>query len=83
MSQLNMHVTPEFDEALSEYMRRARIRTKAEAIRRAVAEALERLRSQGADTDFSSWIGAALEAPLDADARFKSDDDLWDEPDDR
>jgi hypothetical protein len=79
MSQLNMHVSEDFDRALREYMRRRRIRTKAEAIRRAVAESLERAKAEQPTIDFRAWIGAALEAPLDPNARFQTDDDLWDE----
>ena len=28
-------------------------------------------------TDFTSWIGLALKAPLNPQPRFSSDDDLW------
>ena len=40
MAQLNMNITPEFEAALTEFMRRRSIATKSDAIRIAVEEAL-------------------------------------------
>ena len=40
MGQMNMRVTPEFDQALAELMRRRHIAHKSEAIRLAVEEAV-------------------------------------------
>jgi hypothetical protein len=77
MSQLNIHITPVFEETLEKFMRIRKIRTRSDAIRIAVAEALERtLPSQ--KPDFSSWLGCANTAPLNPAPRFGSEDDLWD-----
>jgi hypothetical protein len=77
MGQLNMQVTPEFERALSELMRRRRIATKSEAIRVAVQEALARLRAERVGVDFRDWIAAGLAAPTNPAPRFGSSDDLW------
>ena len=44
MSQINVHLTAEFEQALAELMRLRQIKTKSDAIRAAVQEALERER---------------------------------------
>jgi hypothetical protein len=77
MGQLNMHVTPEFDLALSELMRRRQLATKSEAIRVAVQEAVARLRGERRRVDYREWVGAGLAVPPNANPRFRSDDDLW------
>ena len=77
MGQLNMHVTPEFDEALTELMRRRHVATKSEAIRVAVLEAVARLRGERSRVDFKEWIGAGLAVPPNPNPRFRSDEDLW------
>lgn len=77
MPQLNIHLTPEFQLNLSEYMRLRHLKTKSEAVRQAVIEALERERSQRQPADFSTWLGMALDAPLNPKPRFASDADLW------
>lgn len=77
MSQLNMHVTPEFERALAELMRRRKLSTKSEAIRLAVQEAVARLRGGQRQVDFREWIGAGLTVPPNPQPRFRSDDDLW------
>jgi len=76
MPQLNIHLTPEFEEALSEYMRLKRVKTKSDAVRLAVQEAVEREKRLRIVPDFSQWIGLALQAPLNPHPRFRSDDDL-------
>lgn len=77
MAQLNLNVTPEFQRALSSFMRLRGIRTKSEAIRVAVTEGVERLLDQGSGESFSSLLGAANRARLNRHPRFHSDDDLW------
>ncbi len=77
MSQLNINMTPEFESDLERYMKKQGLKQKSEAIRRAVSEALERLKSKKNTTDFESWYGVALKAPLNAHPRFNSEDDLW------
>lgn len=78
MSQLNIHLTQEFEHRLSRLMRVRQIKTKSEAVRIAVEETLERSLERGAPaTDFHSWIGLGCKAPLNPLPRFRSDDDLW------
>lgn len=77
MPQLNVHLTPEFEEALAEYMRIRRVRTKSDAVRLAVREAVEREHRQRSAPDFSRWLGLARQAPENPTPRFQSDDDLW------
>jgi Arc/MetJ-type ribon-helix-helix transcriptional regulator len=77
MPQLNIHLTPSFQNDLAEYMQRRRLRTKSEAVRQAVAEAVERERSRHRPTDFSRWLGLATGVPQNPHPRFPSDDNLW------
>jgi len=77
MSQINLHVKPEFERDLTRFMRLRGLRTKSEAIRLAVREGLERARATPAGKSFSSWAGAGLAVALNPAPRFESDDDLW------
>lgn len=77
MPQINLHLTPEFEAALAEYMRLRRVRTKSDAIRMAVQEAVEREHRQSQAPDFSHWLGLGLGAPENPNPRFRSDEDLW------
>ncbi len=77
MSQINIHLTTEFEQALAEFMRLRQIKTKSDAIRAAVQEAVERERHRREVPDFSQWVGLATKAPENPTPRFRSDDDLW------
>ncbi|HEX5758413.1 MAG TPA: ribbon-helix-helix domain-containing protein [Thermoanaerobaculia bacterium] len=77
MPQFNLHLTPEFEKAIDELMRLRRIRTKSDAVRVAVMEAVERERRGRPTPDFSSWLGLGRKAPENPNPRFRSDDDLW------
>lgn len=77
MPQMNIHLTPEFQQSLLEYMRLRHLKTKSEAVRQAVQEALERERSRRQTTDFTTWLGMGNRAPQNPHPRFQSDDDLW------
>jgi Arc/MetJ family transcription regulator len=77
MSQINIHLTTELEQALAEYMRLRRIKTKSDAVRLAVLEGLERERRSREAPDFSRWLGLATGAPENPRPRFRSDDDLW------
>lgn len=77
MPQINIHLTSEFEQALAEYMRLRRIKTKSDAIRLAVLEGLERERRGREAPDFSQWLGLAKGVPENPHPRFRSDDDLW------
>ncbi|MEZ4754960.1 MAG: hypothetical protein R3A13_11760 [Bdellovibrionota bacterium] len=77
MKRFNIHITKDFEENLKKYMKQTGIKKKAEAIRRALREAVAR-NSKGVDEfDFRSWIGAGLKCELNKNTKFKSEDDLW------
>jgi Arc/MetJ-type ribon-helix-helix transcriptional regulator len=77
MSQINIHLTSEFEQALIEFMRLRQIKTKSDAIRAAVQEAVERERRRRETPDFSRWVGLGIKDPQNPAPRFRSDDDLW------
>lgn len=77
MAQLNVHLTPEFEKALAEYMKLRRLRTKSDAIRAAVLESLDREHRRRQAADFSRWLGMACKAPQNLQPQFRSDNDLW------
>jgi Arc/MetJ-type ribon-helix-helix transcriptional regulator len=77
MSQINIHLTTEFEQALAELMRLRHIKTKSDAIRAAVQEALERELRRRETPDFLQWVGLGTQAPENPSPRFRSDDDLW------
>jgi hypothetical protein len=77
MGQLNVHMTPEFEETLRRYMRLRGIRTKSDAVRLAVVEGVERARREAPAADFTSWLGLGCAAPENPSPRFRNDDDLW------
>jgi len=77
MAQLNMNVTPQFEKALSRYMRLRGFRTKSEAIRAAVREGLEAVITGGGNTHFKSWLGVGTTAPENPSPAFPDDDSLW------
>jgi Arc/MetJ-type ribon-helix-helix transcriptional regulator len=78
MGQLNMHMTPEFEENLRRFMRLRGFTNKSEAIRVAVKEGLETARKDEKEPfDFKRWRGAALEGPTNPNPRFPDDDSIW------
>lgn len=76
MSQLNIHLTPSFEKDLNKFMRLRNISTKSEAIRIAIKEGVERMANHKT-VNFTSWLGSANEVPVNKNAKFSSDDDLW------
>ena len=76
MKQLNINVTPQFEQDLRHYMRRRNLTRKSDAIREALREAAAR-ETAGGDYDFRAWLGLGLRAPLRRKPRFRSEDDLW------
>ena len=62
MAQINLHVTPEFEEALETLMRARGLRSKSEAIRDAVREAAAQYRVAPA-RDFSVLQGLLRRHP--------------------
>lgn len=77
MSQLNMHLTPEFKDNLACFMRIRRLRSKSEAIRVAVKEGLEAATKGKGHTHFRGWIGMALGEGENPNPRFRSNEELW------
>jgi metal-responsive CopG/Arc/MetJ family transcriptional regulator len=80
MPQINLNSTPELARDLKRLMRERGFRTKSEAIRAAVREAVTRLeREPRSGFSFRSLIGAANLVPANPHPRFQSDGDLWKE----
>jgi hypothetical protein len=77
MSQLNIQTTPSFERDLRKFMQVRHIQTKTEAIRTAIKEGLQHPPAQTKTTNFSTWIGLALQEPVNKKAKRLSDDDLW------
>ena len=77
MKRFNIHITEEFEKNLEKYMKQTGITKKAEAIRRALREAVARLEDEQDDFDFRSLIGLGLKGESNKNPRFKSEDDLW------
>jgi hypothetical protein len=77
LPQLNLNINDEFQRNLVEYMRLCHLKTKSEAIRQALREALARERSRRQSADFTTWLALGNRAPQNPNPRFHSDDDLW------
>lgn len=77
MSQLNIHLTPDFEAALNKLMRVRGLKTKSEAVRLAIQETLERETRVRNTLDFTEWIGLGNRAKPNPHPRFRSHDDLW------
>ena len=76
MKRLSLNVTAEFDRDLRQFMKQRKISRKSDAIRQALREAAERSAGAG-KSDFRSWLGMGLKAPVRAKARFRHERDLW------
>lgn len=76
MRQLNLNVTEEFERDLRRFMRQKGITKQSEAIRQAVREAVAKA-DAASRSDYRSWLGLGLKAPLNPKPRFRSEDDLW------
>ncbi len=77
MPQMNINLTPDFERDLNRYMKKSGVETKSEAIRRAVREALEQLRSRRPVRSFAEMLGIAAKYPQNRSPRFRTEDDLW------
>jgi hypothetical protein len=62
MAQINLHTTPDFEEALEALMRGRKLKTKSEAIRLAVGEAAAPFR-EPPKRDLSAIIGLIHRLP--------------------
>ncbi len=79
MSQMNLQITPQFDEELTRYMRLRKLPSRSEAVRTAVHEALQASLGSARASDFGALIGFAATGPENPKRRFRDDDDLWGE----
>jgi len=77
MAQLNINLTPAFEENLIRYMQIRGIPSKSEAVRIAIQEGLERSLATQQQVDFSSWVGSALGDGENHTPRFSRDEALW------
>lgn len=77
MSQLNIHMTPTLEHDLRKFMKVRHLKSKAEAVRTALKESLERSLPNVSSVDFSSWQGLAKKVPANQNPQFHSGDDLW------
>ncbi len=77
MSQLNIHMTATLEHDLQKFMKVRHLNSKAEAIRTAIKESLERSFPKANAVDFSSWKGLAKKIPTNENPKFDSDQDLW------
>lgn len=79
MAQLNVHLTPDFENALQRFKDLRGLPSKSEAVRVAVQEALERETRLPPKVDFRDWLGLGKKVPQNPNPRFRSHDDLWDD----
>ena len=56
MSQLNLNLTPQFENDLKKFMKYKKLSQKSEAVRLCLRETVEKL-SLKKKTDFRSWLG--------------------------
>jgi Arc/MetJ-type ribon-helix-helix transcriptional regulator len=77
MRQMNLQITPAFDEELARYMRLRKLPSRSEAVRTAVHEALQASLGPTRASDFAALVGFAAEESENPARRFRSDDDLW------
>ncbi len=75
VAQINLNVTPDFERNLRRYMRARGLRTKSEAIREAVREALGLIERRAAPGELDGWLGLAEGGRRRP--RFISEDQLW------
>ena len=77
MKQLNLYLTEELQRDLEELMKNMGLKRKAEAIRQALREAVERRRGAEKAPALERIFGLGLKAPQNPAPRFRSDHDLW------
>lgn len=77
MPQMNLHLTPQFEEDLRRLQRLRGVPSKSEVVRMAVRETLERELHAAPRADFRAWLGLGRQAPLNPSPRFATDADLW------
>jgi metal-responsive CopG/Arc/MetJ family transcriptional regulator len=76
MSQLNLHMTPEFSRKLARFMKLRGIATKSEAVRTAIGEAVERAEAKP-PTNWQEMRGIAAKYPHAPRKDWLTEDELW------
>ncbi len=76
VKQINLTLSPEFERDLELYMRKHKLATESEAIRRAIHEALSEP-ATGKSLDFRDLLGIGNKAPQVKNPRFRTSADLW------
>jgi hypothetical protein len=79
MRQLNIHMTPRFERALTQFMKARGIKTKSEAVRTAGEEALQRT-APHPPVSWKDMIGIAKQYPTTPKNQWLTEDDLWETP---
>lgn len=60
-------------------LKKRHLKTRAEALISAANETLTRTSKKQTKTSFKSWIGSAKKTAQNPNARWKTDEDLWEE----
>lgn len=76
MSQININITREFAKDLEELMKFAGIKSKSDAIRLAVHDMLNKVKSKRKSKNFRSLLGMGLKAPVRTKGLL-DEDSLW------
>jgi hypothetical protein len=76
MSQLNIHMSAAFEKKLKSYMRVRGIKTKSDAVRTAIDEALQ-LAQKTPTVRLQDLYGAAKNLPQRPRRKWLTEDDLW------
>lgn len=74
MAQLNLNLTPSFERDLRALMKARQINQKSDAIRYAVAAAVQAEKKR---RDFAALLGAFSSAKANPNPRFADEDALW------
>jgi hypothetical protein len=76
MGQLNIHMSPAFEQKLRRFMKVRQIKTKSDAVRTAVDEALQ-LAQKTPTVNLRDLFGAGKQLPQRPRKSWLKEDDLW------
>lgn len=77
MKRININLPDDILSDLDLLMRMKQLKNRSDAIRAAISQAALMAKGVPDKVDFKSWQGAALKAPLAAQAYCLTEDDLW------
>lgn len=77
MAQMNINLSPEFQENLAAFMRLRGLHSKSEGVRVAVREALDRETARMPKVDWTRLIGWANQLPEGREAKSLDEDAIW------